>query len=104
MANRFIVNIFRALSDETRLQIIRLLSSGERCVCELFASLRLSQPKVSRHLAYLRRVGLVRNRKEGLWQYYSLNHKLIDRFKLKNVLGIKKDKAKNKKERGCCVK
>ena len=64
--------IFRALSDRTRLRILALLGLGERCVCDLVAVLGLSQPKVSRHLAYLRRAGLVLARKEGHWSYYRL--------------------------------
>lgn len=64
--------MFRAFADETRLRLLHLLTRGELCVCDLTAILRLSQPKVSRHLAYLRRAGLVRGRKDGLWRHYSL--------------------------------
>jgi ArsR family transcriptional regulator len=64
--------VFRAFSDRTRLRILNLLRSGETCVCDLVATLGVPQAKVSRHLAYLRRAGLVRARKEGLWSYYSL--------------------------------
>ncbi len=64
--------IFRALSDSTRLRILSLLQSGELCVCELVDILDVPQPTVSRHLAYLRKAGLVRVRKEGLWQHYRL--------------------------------
>ena len=64
--------MFRAFSDRTRLRILHLLLSGERCVCDLVEVLGVPQPKASRHLAYLRRAGLVVARKEGLWNYYSL--------------------------------
>ncbi|HEX4072541.1 MAG TPA: metalloregulator ArsR/SmtB family transcription factor [Planctomycetaceae bacterium] len=64
--------VFRALSDRTRLRILHLLLPGELCVCHLVDVLDLPQPKVSRHLAYLRRAGLVIARKEGLWNYYRL--------------------------------
>ncbi|MDE2490367.1 MAG: metalloregulator ArsR/SmtB family transcription factor [Elusimicrobia bacterium] len=65
--------MFRAFADETRLRVLSLLSrGGELCVCDLQAILRLSQPKTSRHLAYLRRAGLVKVRREGLWRHYSL--------------------------------
>lgn len=64
--------MFRAFSDRTRLRILNLLRSGETCVCDLVDVLELSQPKVSRHLAYLRRAGLVVGRKDGLWMHYSL--------------------------------
>jgi ArsR family transcriptional regulator, arsenate/arsenite/antimonite-responsive transcriptional repressor len=64
--------IFRALADQTRLRILHLLQSGELCVCHLVSVLDVPQPKASRHLAYLRRVGLVVARKEGQWMHYSL--------------------------------
>jgi ArsR family transcriptional regulator len=70
-ANR-VDSLFRAFSDRTRLRILNLLRSGETCVCDLQAVLEVPQPKVSRHLAYLRRAGLVIVRKEGLWSYYTL--------------------------------
>ncbi|MFO0900886.1 MAG: metalloregulator ArsR/SmtB family transcription factor [Pirellulales bacterium] len=64
--------LFRACADRTRLRLLNLLIPGERCVCDLVDAVQLSQPKVSRHLAYLRRAGLVESRKEGLWSYYCL--------------------------------
>ena len=97
MSDKQLVKIFRALSEETRLKLIRLLSSGERCVCELFQALDLPQPKVSRHLAYLRKVGLVRNRKQGLWQHYSLNLKLIEGLSLGKSLSLTIKKGKKSK-------
>jgi ArsR family transcriptional regulator len=63
---------FRAFSDRTRLRILHLLTHGEQCVCDLVAVLAVPQPKASRHLAYLRRAGLVVARKQGLWSYYRL--------------------------------
>jgi ArsR family transcriptional regulator len=63
---------FRALSDRTRLRILHLLGGGELCVCHLVDILGVPQPTASRHLAYLRRAGLVMARKEGLWMYYRL--------------------------------
>ena len=65
--------IFKGCADETRLRLLNLLADNtEVCVCDLVEVLGLSQPKVSRHLAYLRRAGLVRDRKNGLWVYYRL--------------------------------
>ena len=64
--------MFRAFSDRTRLRILNLLRPGELCVCDLVRALELPQPKVSRHLAYLRKTGLVTGRKDGLWMYYAL--------------------------------
>ena len=64
--------LFKALADTTRLRIVGLLLDGEICVCNIHESLGLPQPKVSRHLAYLRRAGLVETRKDGLWVHYRL--------------------------------
>jgi ArsR family transcriptional regulator, arsenate/arsenite/antimonite-responsive transcriptional repressor len=64
--------IFRAFSDRTRLRILNLLRNGELCVCDIVRVLELPQPKISRHLAYLRKAGLVTARKEGLWMHYAL--------------------------------
>ena len=65
--------MFRAFSDRTRLRILHLLrAGGETCVCDLVDVLGVPQPKVSRHLAYLRKAGLVAARKDGLWSYYTL--------------------------------
>jgi ArsR family transcriptional regulator len=64
--------MFRAFSDRTRLRILHLLNEQEHCVGDLVAILRIAQPTASRHLAYLRRAGLVVVRKAGLWSYYSL--------------------------------
>lgn len=64
--------IFKALSDETRLRILCLLLEGELCVCDIMDVLQLPQSTVSRHLAYLKNVGLVDDRRCGVWMYYSL--------------------------------
>jgi ArsR family transcriptional regulator, arsenate/arsenite/antimonite-responsive transcriptional repressor len=64
--------LFKALADGTRLRILGLLLAGEVCVCDIHDSLGLPQPKVSRHLAYLRRAGLVETRRTGLWVHYRL--------------------------------
>ena len=69
--------VLRACADETRLRLLNLLSGGDEvCVCHLVEALGTSQPKVSRHLAYLRRAGLVRDRKDGLWVHYRLSESL----------------------------
>jgi ArsR family transcriptional regulator, arsenate/arsenite/antimonite-responsive transcriptional repressor len=67
-----LADVYRALADETRLRILALLRDGEVCVCHLQASLRLPQPTISRHLAYLRRAGLVAARRDGVWMHYGL--------------------------------
>lgn len=64
--------LFKALADRTRLRILRLLARGEVCVCDIHSSLQVPQPTASRHLAYLRRAGLVATRRKGLWVHYRL--------------------------------
>ena len=64
--------LFKAMADQTRLRILALLAGGEVCVCDIHETLGIPQPRASRHLAYLRRTGLVLDRKEGLWVYYRL--------------------------------
>ena len=64
--------VFYALSDPTRLRLLSLLSEGEVCVCFLSEVLKIVQPKVSRHLAYLKRAGLVSMRKDWKWSHYRI--------------------------------
>lgn len=68
-----LVMIFKALSDETRLRIIKLLAAGELCVCDITAALDMVQPKVSFHLSTLKEAGLISDRKQGKWIHYRLN-------------------------------
>ena len=70
-----LISVFKALSDETRLRIIKLLEQGELCVCDITAALDMVQPKVSFHLSALKEAGLIKDRKQGKWIHYSLNEK-----------------------------
>ena len=63
---------FRALADSTRLRIINLIGDQEVCVCFFVEILKTNQPKISRHLAYLRRAGIVAARREGIWMHYRI--------------------------------
>ena len=73
------VNFFKCLSDETRFNIVMLVvEQNEQCVCDLTEKLQLSQPKISRHLALLRSLGLLQDRRQGQWVYYSINPNLPD--------------------------
>ena len=65
-------DLFKAFADATRVRILNLLAQREHCVCEFQSILRVPQPKISRHLAYLRRSGLVQTRRDGKWIFYSL--------------------------------
>ena len=104
--------LFKALADATRLRILGLLLAGEVCVCDIHESLRIPQPKASRHLAYLRRSGLVETRREGLWIHYRLATlpdpvlaALVDavRHALAHVDTVRRDGHRFEKRTGCCV-
>jgi ArsR family transcriptional regulator len=68
--------VFKALADKTRLRILALLGKNEVCVCHIHDSLALPQPTVSRHLAYLRKSGLVDVRRDGVWMHYRVSSSL----------------------------
>jgi ArsR family transcriptional regulator, arsenate/arsenite/antimonite-responsive transcriptional repressor len=104
--------LFRALADQTRLRILGLLLTGEVCVCHIHESLRIPQPKASRHLAYLRRAGLVETRREGLWIHYRLavSSEPILRIvqqavaqALRHAEAVQKDAERLEVKTGCCL-
>lgn len=104
--------LFKALADGTRLRILRLLMAGELCVCNIHDALKIPQAKASRHLAYLRRVGLVTTRREGLWIYYTLSKSpdpIVATIEdatthvLGHVEALRKDAERLEKQTGCCV-
>ena len=72
------IELFHALSDETRLEIIELLRKGERCVCELTDTLDAAQSRLSFHLRVLKDAGIVRDRKDGRWVYYELDSEAFE--------------------------
>jgi ArsR family transcriptional regulator len=103
--------LFRAFSDRTRLRILFMLRGGELCVCHIVDVLGVPQPKASRHLAYLRKAGLVRARKQGLWSYYRLapaqtafHQKLLDCLSccFDDVPELSKDSKRLARSKGCC--
>jgi ArsR family transcriptional regulator len=105
-------DVFKALADATRLRILRLLMAGDVCVCDIHDALKIPQAKASRHLAYLRRAGLVTTRQEGLWVHYSLSKSAdpivatiedATTHVLGHVESLKKDAARLEKRTGCCV-
>ena len=69
-------NVFKALADKTRLRILALLGNNEVCVCHIHDSLGVPQPTVSRHLAHLRKSGLVAARRDGVWMHYQVSTSL----------------------------
>ena len=105
-------NVFKALADPTRVRILGLLLAGEVCVCHIYEALRIPQSKASRHLAYLRRAGIVNGEKRGLWVYYRIASNepgtvqvLIDavRHCIGHLPTVQKDGARLAKKTGCCA-
>jgi ArsR family transcriptional regulator len=92
---------FHALSDETRLEIVRLLSHGERCVCELQNVLDAAQSRLSFHLKTLKDAGLVSDRREGRWIYYALNRQALDDI-AEFASEVKPGKHAGSCARACC--
>jgi ArsR family transcriptional regulator len=81
-----LLNIFKALSEETRLRIVKLLEHGELCVCDIVAALDMVQPKVSFHLAVLKEAGFIKDRKQGKWTHYSIDDSdLLRRFLILSI-------------------
>jgi ArsR family transcriptional regulator, arsenate/arsenite/antimonite-responsive transcriptional repressor len=82
-----ILDTLKALSEETRLRILKLLEHGELCVCDIVAALDMIQPKVSFHLNVLKEAGFLKDRKQGRWTHYSLDDSdFFRRFLLMSVL------------------
>jgi ArsR family transcriptional regulator len=82
-----LLNVFKALSDKTRIRILKLLEEGELCVCDVVAALEMVQPKVSFHLGVLKEAGLVKDRKQGKWIHYRIDDSdIFRRFLILSVL------------------
>lgn len=113
-----LANIYHALSEVTRLRILKLLEHGELCVCDLVAALEMSQPKISFHVAALKSAGLIADRKDGRWIRYSIvaDCDLFRRYLISTTLekisagDIEKDRArldiflKEKPGKSCAAK
>jgi ArsR family transcriptional regulator len=92
---------FRALGDPTRLDILTRLVGGEECVCNLTDVLETGQSLLSFHLRTLKEAGLVRDRREGRWVYYSINRDVLD--DLERVLAsLRGDRRLSRVARRCC--
>lgn len=82
-----LLKVFKALSDETRLRVLKLLEHGELCVCDLVAALDTVQPKISFHLGILKDAGLIKDRKQGKWVHYRIDESdLFRRFLVLSTL------------------
>lgn len=102
--------LFAALADRTRLRLLNLMNGSEVCVCYFVEILGQSQPKVSRHLAYLRRAGIVVARREGKWMHYSIvvpKHPGAARILSETLSVLREDRTMHadltKLNQACCV-
>ena len=99
--------LFAVLADATRRQILaQLLRSGESCVCHLYATLDISQPKVSRHLAVLREAGLVSSHRTGTWIHYSINPDIpswVQIILAQMAVGLRMDASADPRNNTCCA-
>jgi len=102
--------LFAALADRTRLRLLNLMNGREVCVCYFVAILRQSQPKVSRHLAYLRRAGVVAARRDGKWMHYRIvvpPDSAAARILRETLVSLRKDKEMRADlgllKRACCA-
>jgi ArsR family transcriptional regulator, arsenate/arsenite/antimonite-responsive transcriptional repressor len=91
--------LFHALSDPTRLELLERLKTGEQCVCDLTDVMRTGQSRLSFHLKVLKDAGLILDRREGRWMYYSINRETLD--ELEEVVMEMKQEAKSSSAR-CC--
>ncbi|MEA2764845.1 MAG: hypothetical protein QOK07_1249 [Gemmatimonadaceae bacterium] len=94
------IELFHALSDETRLAIIELLRKGERCVCELTDTLDAAQSRLSFHLRVLKDAGIVRDRKDGRWVHYELEPDAFE--EMDTLISGMKPRAVRRSE-ACCA-
>src|ERR687896_1803742 len=96
-----VAELFHALSDETRLSILQRLRFGERCVCDLTDALDAAQSRLSFHLKVLKEAGLVTDRREGRWMYYTLNPEAL--AEVADVVEVIASAPKAAERRtGCC--
>lgn len=90
----------RALADETRIKVIELLASGEQCVCDIQASLGISQSLLSFHLRVLRDAQIVSDRRSGRWAFYSLRHEGLQA--LEDLVELMRSRAERASSAACC--
>lgn len=95
------VELFHALSDETRLEIVEMLRSGERCVCDLTDAMDAAQSRLSFHLKVLKDAGIVRGRKDGRWVHYELDREAFE--EIEELIAAMKPDARRKRGEICCT-
>lgn len=98
LADKKIAEMFKALCDENRIKILKLLQGGEKCACVLLDDLHISQPTLSHHMKILCDSGIVTGRKEGKWMYYSVSAEGAENA----VSVLKALTAVDKQDTSCC--
>ena len=96
--------ICKALGDENRIQIIKMLSGGELCACKILDAFNITQPTLSHHMKILTDCNLVNSRKEGKWTYYSINCEKFSEFKNTVSEFTCKSDDKEQSTGTCCCK
>lgn len=102
MDNKELAMMFKALGDENRIQILRLLSSGERCACMLLKEMNITQPTLSHHMKILCDSGIVNGSKEGKWMHYSISKEGAKQVEeqFQQLAG----RSKSTEKKSCCQK
>jgi ArsR family transcriptional regulator len=95
------VQLFHALSDATRISILQRLRLGERCVCDMTDDLDAAQSRLSFHLKVLKEAGLISDRKEGRWMYYTLNPETLDEV-AELIQSLASVPSAAERKTGCC--
>lgn len=96
-----IVDVFKALADENRIKIVKMLSYCDMCVCDICGNLDLSQPAVSHHLKILSDCGLLSTERKGKWIYYSINLDVVKEFQQEVGVLFEKSQECNYKKFPC---
>ena len=91
----------KALSDSNRLEIVKMISDGEKCGCKLLEKFDITQPTLSHHMKILVESGLVNDRKEGKWHYYSVNKETMTEF-CTFIRALCKGATENGQSERCC--
>lgn len=103
MTREEVAIICKAMSDANRLRILEMLTTGEKCGCELLEELQVTQPTLSHHMKVLSDCGLVYSRKDGKWQHYSISCERFAEYK-EYIVAISCYKEQNKEVSCCCNK
>lgn len=106
MTREEVSQICKAMSDTNRLRIIEMLTTGEKCGCDLLEELQVTQPTLSHHMKVLSDCGLVSSYKEGKWQHYSINCECFSEFKehLNSISCCGTVSAEKAERKSCCCK